>query len=400
MIASQNQLRYLWSRVGCKVLIGVWLGILAPWLQPSAAAAVSANLTWTASPAAAVTGYNIYYGVQSHQYTKVVSVANVTATTIPELLENTTYFFAAKAHDSAGNESAFSDEAAFAGVTTTPNRQLRLTTLPYTFTGNPLTYSLASGSPAGATIDPTSGIVSWTPGRSLASTTNYITVQISDTTDPTLSLFETLLVKVTDYLEFGMGTTAVAAGQTVALPLYVAASGSVTNVQFTINWPDSFPATPTLTLLPPFVSGTVQKQGANLFIQLQTAPNQPLTGSNQVATLNFQTSARQDSTIFRLAVSSATGIKPNAVRYDNVTAVVGEVVVIGAQPLLRPHADTGSGRKLTLFANPGTYQVQYATSLAQPMNWLPLTTYRQTSTIQTLAVDSASPVIFYRLQQL
>ena len=399
MNAGLNQNRFI-ARTGRCVLIWVLQGFLIAALQTSAAAAVSASLTWTASPASIVTGYNIYYGGASHQYTNVVSVANVTSATIPGLLENTTYFFAAKAHDSAGNESDFSNEAAFAGITTTPDAGLRLKTLPKNFTGNPLTFSLVAGAPAGATINPTNGIVSWTPDRASASTTNYITVLATDTVNPALSTYETLLIMVTDFLEFHVGTAAVPAGQTGSLPLTVAASSSVTNVILTVGWQQNHLLNPTLTFLSPVVAGSIQNQGDTLAIQLQTAAGQPLTGTNQVARLNFQAASGQASTIFSLPVLSATGNKADSSAYANVTALAGEVVVVGSHPLLRPQADAGHGRTLTLFANTGAYQLQYATSLTSPINWTPLTTYQQTNVQQSVSLDSTNPVIFYRLQQL
>ena len=81
-------------------------------------------------------------------------------------------------------------------------------------------------------------------------------------------------------------------------------------------------------------------------------------------------------------------------------ALSGEVVLVGADPLLRPQADASHGRVLSLFAPVGTYELQYATSLVPPAVWTPLMTYQQTNVVQTVSLDSAQPVIFYRLRQL
>ena len=87
-------------------MIGLWLPILlAGTLPRSLLATVSAKLAWVASSDPSVTGYDIYYGGASQQFTNTVSVGAVTNAVVPDLVENTTYFFAAKAHDSAGNES-------------------------------------------------------------------------------------------------------------------------------------------------------------------------------------------------------------------------------------------------------------------------------------------------------
>ena len=116
--------------------------LLAATLPPAALAAVSASLTWIASSDPSVTGYDIYYGGTSQQFTNQVSVGAVTTTVISGLTANTAYFFAAKAHDSAGNESDFSNETAFTGVTTTPEGNLTLKTVPKNFTSDPLIFSL------------------------------------------------------------------------------------------------------------------------------------------------------------------------------------------------------------------------------------------------------------------
>jgi hypothetical protein len=375
-------------------------GLLAAVFPMSAAASVNASLTWIASPDTNVTGYNIYYGDASHQYTNTVSVSNVTSMAISGLLDNTTYFFAAKAHNSTNQESDFSNEAAFAAFSATPDSSLRLKTLPTNFTGNPLRFSLDASAPAGATINPTNGMVFWTPGRTYASTTNYINVIVTDTVNPALSISETLLVTVGDYLEFRLGAIALTAGQASSLPLTVASSSSVTNVQITLAWPGTNLVNPTLTFAPSILSGSLQNQGNQLVIQLQTAVDQPLTGTNQVAQLNFDSVPGQASTIFSIPATTATGNTADGNTYANVVVQTGEVVVVGNDPLLRPLADASHGRTLTLFANPGSYQLLYTTSLVPPVTWTPLTTYEQTTVAQTVSLDSSEPVIFYRLQQL
>ena len=377
-----------------------WLpGLLAAAL-PLSAAAVNVNLFWTASPDDTVTGYNIYYGGDSHQYTTSFCVGNVTNAVITELLENTTYFFAAKAHNSNGDESEYSNEAAFAGFTAAPDSNLRLNTLPKNFTGNPLLFSLDASAPDGATINPTNGIVFWRPGRAYTSTTNYINVIITDTVNPALSLSETLLVVVGDYLEFQVGTVAVSAAQAGSLPLTVASSSSVTNLQITLDWPETSLPNPTLTFVAPIISGSLETQNGQLVIQLQTAEDQPLTGSNQVAQVNFESMSGQPTTAFKISAASGTGNTADGATYANVTVQAGEVVVVGDNPLLRPQSDVGQGRALTLFANPGNYELQYTTSLAAPVTWTPLMDYQQNSVAQTVSLDSDEPVIFYRLQQL
>ncbi len=73
--------------------------------------AESATLEWDASTDnVGVTGYKIYYGVLTGDYTSNIDVGDVLIYTITNLQVGQTYFFVATAYDAAGNESGYSDE--------------------------------------------------------------------------------------------------------------------------------------------------------------------------------------------------------------------------------------------------------------------------------------------------
>lgn len=61
------------------------------------------------------------------------------------------------------------------------------------FPGTPLSYSLAAGAPAGAAIDATSRVFTWTPANP---TTAHITVRVSDNSSPPLTTTQTFTVTV------------------------------------------------------------------------------------------------------------------------------------------------------------------------------------------------------------
>jgi len=73
----------------------------------------SVTLAWDASPDASVTGYRIYYGVASKNYTNSVTIGNVTNVTLVALRPGVTYWFAATAVDGSGLESDFSNEISY-----------------------------------------------------------------------------------------------------------------------------------------------------------------------------------------------------------------------------------------------------------------------------------------------
>jgi hypothetical protein len=374
--------------------------VLAACLPNSTSAMISASLTWTASSDPTVVGYNIYFGGGCQQYTNFVAVGAVSNAVVSNLEEGVPYFFAAKACNAAGQESPFSNEAIFCGVTATPGMLVQQAVLLTNLTGDQLTFSLATNAPAGAGIDPTNGVFTWCPGLDCASTTNAVTVLITDNSNPSLSTSETLLVVVTDYLVVGLGSTVVQTGQSGVLPITLAASDSITNLQMTFAWPASQFATPTLTFAAPVVAGSVQVQNSTAVVQLQIAPGQSLAAGSPIAQLNFQALAGQSSAFVNIPGGAASGSKSDGSSYLNVSTQPGEVVVVGSNPLLQSQTSGGQGRTLTLFGNPGAnYQVQYATNLVPPVVWLPLVNHQQGNLNESIDLDNSQPMVYYRLQQ-
>ncbi|MFO1372706.1 MAG: PKD domain-containing protein [Candidatus Competibacteraceae bacterium] len=76
----------------------------------TAALAGQVTLTWKASPSPNVSGYRIYYGQDSGSYTSIIDVGFQTTSTVFDLQEGVTYYFAVKAYDGNNNESGFSNE--------------------------------------------------------------------------------------------------------------------------------------------------------------------------------------------------------------------------------------------------------------------------------------------------
>jgi hypothetical protein len=70
----------------------------------------SVSLTWNSNTGPNIAGYNVYYGGASGTYTNMISVSNVTNTTISGLLAGVTYYFAVTAYNSLGQESVYSGE--------------------------------------------------------------------------------------------------------------------------------------------------------------------------------------------------------------------------------------------------------------------------------------------------
>ena len=98
-------------------VVGVKYTVPLMWLLCLSASAQTVKLAWNPSISTNVTGYKIYYGGASGVYTNTIDFGDVTNCVISNLVSRTTYYFAATAHDSDGNESIFSNEAEWPVIT-------------------------------------------------------------------------------------------------------------------------------------------------------------------------------------------------------------------------------------------------------------------------------------------
>jgi hypothetical protein len=94
--------------------ISLAFAIIGLLIVATGAKAVSnVTLTWSSSNDINATGYKVYYGGSSGNYTNSITVGNVTSFVIPGLADGTTYYFAATTYDGTGDESGFSNETSF-----------------------------------------------------------------------------------------------------------------------------------------------------------------------------------------------------------------------------------------------------------------------------------------------
>jgi hypothetical protein len=75
--------------------------------------AAQVKLSWTASTSSTVTGYNLYYGTSSGNYSYYVKAGNVTSYTLTGLSEGATYYFAVAGYNGSGNQSGYSNEVGY-----------------------------------------------------------------------------------------------------------------------------------------------------------------------------------------------------------------------------------------------------------------------------------------------
>ena len=79
----------------------------------TAHAAASVELEWDANTEPELTGYKIYWGTSSGNYTASKDVGKTTTCTLTGLDEGKTYYFAATAYDGSSNESGYSNQISY-----------------------------------------------------------------------------------------------------------------------------------------------------------------------------------------------------------------------------------------------------------------------------------------------
>ncbi|MBN2845407.1 MAG: choice-of-anchor D domain-containing protein, partial [Deltaproteobacteria bacterium] len=107
----------LWRQFYQKRFILCFIAIVAIlFLSPlysNTAHATDVTLEWDPNPEPDIAGYEVYYGVSSGNYSDMIDVGNYTSCTIGDLETAVIYYFAAKAYNTAGYRSDYSDEVTY-----------------------------------------------------------------------------------------------------------------------------------------------------------------------------------------------------------------------------------------------------------------------------------------------
>ena len=152
--------RYLIQKVPYLFLLSLFLpGMVAICiLAPQYAFSAQATLTWKAPTANTdgtsltdLAGYKIYYGTASGNYSQTVDVGNVTSSTVSNLSDGTTYYFAVTAYDASGIGSGYSNEVS----KTTPAGQQYSVLIAKSGTGSGTVTSSAGGINCGSSCTAT-----------------------------------------------------------------------------------------------------------------------------------------------------------------------------------------------------------------------------------------------------
>ncbi len=196
---------------------------------------------------------------------------------------------------------------------------------------------------------------------------------------------------IADYLEPGIGSTVLRAGQSTNIPLTIFSSVAITNPFFALEYPAGRVTGFALSNLNPAVgSAFLQNVAATQSVVFLTnAFGQSLLGTQQVARLNFVATTNQTSAFIPIFATDLQAKRLDGTNLFSLADGAGRIVVIGEEPLLEAAYLSNGTVRLILYGPPGsTVRVDSTTQL------LPVgTTWNQwTQVVLTNIVQPLSPI--------
>lgn len=262
-------------------------------------------------------------------------------------------------------------------------------------------FSIDPGAPAGASVNPTNGVFHWTPTCGQASTTNLISVRVTDSGWTNMTDAVSFTVTVSDCVQPGLGQQILLVGSSGRVPIYLISSVPLTNLQMTLVSPSgrlvSFSVQP---IVPQICATSITPLTNSLQrLNLMTCANQFLIGTQQVAWLDFTAATNQPSAFAGLQFTDLRGYQPDGTPVANFAPQAGRVVVVGEEPLLECVRGTNAQPQLILYGKPGmTCAIEWRTNLVVG-SWVRILTGLTVPTNLWLAVSpppSSSMMNFYR----
>jgi hypothetical protein len=363
------------------------------------------SLAWDASTDTNVMGYAIYYSTNSGDWNARFDCGSNILATFSSLNMGTTYYFVVVAYDSSAMESLPSDEVSFTVPTnTTPaldpifNQTVTVgqtLTITNTSTVTPgastnLTYTLVSG-PAGMELNPTNGVLTWAPSSAQAGSVNMATVLVSDDSVPPLTSWRTFTVTVADMVQLKVDSTVVGMGQTSTANVTVSSTSPATNLSFTLDAPAGWVANLSVqSLFPQNVAVTQNPPGAaHSVITVQTTDGSTLPNGQPLVQLSITAVANQTTAATMLYASAITTSLADG-QTPLVPNAASSLIFVGSSSLLQLQVISGQP-SLTLYGQPGNYQIQSTTDLTSG-NWTNESSTTLTGLSQTIPSTNSSGV--------
>jgi hypothetical protein len=173
-------------------------------------------------------------------------------------------------------------------------------------------------------------------------------------------------VRVNDYAELTLGSLVMLANTNGTVPLSIFSTLPLSGLQAELTFSSSYFSS--VSFDQPGVqstSATFEQDGDTAALTFTANGGGTLVGQNPLGVLRLTSRPLTNSTAVRLRVTSLD-VTPAASGAPTLLATNTQVVVVGSRTLLDAHLAQGV-RELTVFGQPGTYAVQWATNLNNPV---------------------------------
>ena len=266
-----------------------------------------------------------------------------------------------------------------------------------------LRYSLGAGAPAGARIDVTNGVVTWTPSAQDGPSTNHITVTVRDNGTPALSASQDFVVIVRDSrpdFTVSLSSTNVLAGQSDRILVNLDTGLDLAGVSFLLELSsDRLQDLTVQPLIPELSNVTLSPDGPTRYrVRLTAAKGRVLQGNRPIAALAFNLGLDPHSEVLYLGLPEITAVRASGEGAPKALGLNGRLVIIGLEPLLL--ADPDAPEVLQLLGTPGlNYTLEQTPDLNLLQPWSAVVRFQQTNRVHRYQIRPDQPEMFYHLRE-
>lgn len=261
-------------------------------------------------------------------------------------------------------------------------------------------FSLGMPAPEGLLLNPTNGVMRWTPSCSDASTTHQVTVWVTDTGNPYLADAIQFTAVVGECVTPGLGRLVLRTGESGRVPIDLISTVPLTDFAMTVEAPtDRLTDLQVEPVVPGICTQSLVSLGNSLYeLSLATCADQWLIGTQQVAWLHFTASSAQPSAFVSLRLDNITGVQADGTPVSNFAPQSGRVAIVGAEPLLEALPAPDDQVQLLQYAQPGTtVTLEWTPGLPPIAGWQRLPGVLQTNLVQeSLILPPGEPRLFFR----
>jgi hypothetical protein len=244
-----------------------------------------------------------------------------------------------------------------------------------------------------------------------------ITIKVTDNGIPPLSAAQTFSVIVLDTLSdltLTVGSTNVLNGESNTVPLVLAASLQLTNVNLQLTAPGALLTNLALRGVSAEVSGiSLNSIGSNAYIvNFNLNPALQTASLRSIATLDFATVTNFHSSVAMVSGNDLTAKDTMGHSVTNGEIMGGKIIIVGREPVLGIKGGTfpklslldltgGTGPTLTLYGRPGAvYALLENTNLVTD-EWTEIEEFIQSGRAMTLTLSNISaPSAFYNAMEV